>query len=198
MRGPAGWAACLGGLPAMAEAVGRRRAGQDAACRATQPPSAPHPQQPPPKDSSLSWQEAKGGLQSRGQEGWDLGDTHGIAREASPRLHLCPLPWTHCSLHQWVPPLCWLPTPWCGGEPAAHQQQHWWREENRLGCVGRTFFFSVSAPSFQAASIRAQLLCLWAALQADGGSDCWVHLGHWPLASSPWGRGPGGCKSESL
>lgn len=111
MRGPAGWAACLGGLPAMAEVVGRRRAGQDAACRATQPPSAPHPQQPPPKDSSLSWQEAKGGLQSRGQEGWDLGDTHGIAREASPRLHLCPLPWTHCSLHQWVPPLCWLQHP---------------------------------------------------------------------------------------
>lgn len=48
--------------------------------------------------------------------------------------------------------------PWLG-TAAARQQHCWGREEDRLGCVGRTFFFGALDLSFQSVSARACLLC---------------------------------------
>lgn len=48
--------------------------------------------------------------------------------------------------------------PWLG-TAAARQQHCWGREEDRLGCVGRTFFFGALVLSFQSVSARACLLC---------------------------------------
>lgn len=123
--------------------VGRREQGWNAASRTTQLPSSPYPQQPPPKGILLSWQEAKGGLQSHRQEGWILGHTNGMTGGAPPRLSTPPalpaldLRSLHpAGYHHFV-------DSWCSAEGAARQQQHWQREEDSLGCVGRTFFFSM-------------------------------------------------------
>lgn len=67
--------------------VGRRKAGQECCLLSHTAAISTHPQQPPPKGSSLGWQEAKGGLQGHGQEGQVLGDIHGITAEASLRLY---------------------------------------------------------------------------------------------------------------
>lgn len=194
-------------LPAMLEAkemwAGGEQ-GRDAASRTTQLPSAPHPQQPPQKGILLSWQEAKGGLRSHGQEGWILGHTHGMTGEAPPRLSTPPaLPALDLrSLH----PAGYhhFATSRRGGEGAVRVQlaSSSTGRGRRTGWVVWEGHFSLAYqfPSFQAVSGRAWLLHLWEHCRGLGGASIGLLLaaGHLPLASWPQGRGHGGPRSGSV
>lgn len=172
--------------------------GRDAASRATQPPSVPHPQQPSPNGSSLCWQEAKGGLQSHGQEGWVLGDTHGITGEASPRLpapsalpaldprSLHPAGYHHFAVpqHPGVAVSLQLASSSTGGG----RRTGWAVWEGHFSLARR---FPVSKLSLQ----RPGCCACGQHYRGSGGNRRWAPPGYWPLATSHW---PAHCGAEGM
>lgn len=167
--------------------------GRNTASRATQLPPAPHPQQPPPIGSLLSLQEAKQGLQSHGQEGWVLGDTHGITGEASPRLSapsalpaldlgsLHPAGYHHfaSSQHPGVVVSLQLASSSTGGG----RRTGWtvWEGHFSLACRFPVSKLSLQGPGCCTCGQHCRVA---------GGSGRWAPPGHWRLATSPWAARP--------